>query len=68
MTGVPIVDARVADHGSVFLVTPTSNRGEDWLEENLGEDATRWGRGYAVEHRFVGDIVEGMLGDGLAVR
>lgn len=68
MTGVPTLDVLVHDEGTVFLLEPRSNRGEDWLRENLAGDPPRLGRAYAVEHRFVGDIVEGMLVDGLGVR
>jgi len=68
MTGVPTVDVFVHDEGTVFLLEPRSNRGEDWLQENLAGDPPRLGKSYAVEHRYVGDIVEGMLVDGLGVR
>lgn len=68
MTGVPTVDVYIHDDGSVFLLEPRSNRGEDWLQHHLIGDPPRLGRSYAVEARYVGDIVEGMLLDGLGVR
>ena len=68
MTGVPTLDVLVRNEGSVFLLEPRSNRGEDWLQANLAGDPPRLGRSYAVEPRYVGEIVSGMLFDGLGVR
>lgn len=53
---------------SVYLLTPVSPRGEAWATEHLPEDAQRLGSGIAVEHRYIGDIVQGIKSDGLTVR
>lgn len=49
---------------SVYLLVPVSKAGEEWLENNL-EDTPRLGFGYAVEWRYIGEILEGMKNDGL---
>lgn len=61
-------DLRVQDAGSVFLLHPASDAGQDWLDENLGGDEVqRLGNAVAVEHRYILDIVDGAKGDGLVV-
>lgn len=59
-------DFEVEDHGSIFILTPTSDAGLNWCWEHLPEDAQRWGKfGYVIEHRYIQDIVAGMERDGL---
>ena len=53
--------------GSVALLIPRSDTGRAWSEDNLPHDAPRWGDGVAVEARYVAQIIDGMLGDGLSV-
>ena len=61
-------DVRVDNHGSIFIVTPCSPAGSEWVDDNLPTEAQRWGaNGVVVEHRYITPIVEGMLSDGLAV-
>ena len=52
--------------GSVFLLTPHTDAGREWVAANL-PDTLMFGRGVAIEWRFVDDIVEGAQGDGLTV-
>lgn len=61
-------DVRLSDHGSIIVLTPDSDEARAWCEEHLPNDAPRWGaHGYAVEPRYVGDIVAGMEDAGLEV-
>jgi hypothetical protein len=53
--------------GSVALLTPRSDAGRQWVADNLPSDAPRWGDSVIVEARYVAPIIDGMLGDGLAV-
>jgi hypothetical protein len=62
-----MVDLSVTNHGSIYLLTPTSTRGGDWINEHIPEDATTWGISIVVEHRYIADIVEGAIADGLSV-
>jgi len=64
-----MTDLTVADHGSVFILTPTSDVGAGWVEEHIPEGALPWGiAGIAVEHRYIAAIVDGAVGDGLAIQ
>ena len=58
-------DARIEDHGSIFLVRPLTDCALGWLREHT--DGTWFGNALAVEHRFVADVVAGMRGAGFAV-
>lgn len=35
-------DIRVQNHGTLYLLFPASDAGEEWLRENTGGDATWW--------------------------
>lgn len=63
------MDIQVENGGSVFLLRATSELGESWVDENIGQD-----NGYqpywptvVVESRYIEDIVYGMQADGLEV-
>jgi len=62
-----MADLVVTGGGTVYLLDPVSDVGKDWCAEHLPEDATRWGTAYAVEHRYIGPIIEGAQNDGLVV-
>jgi len=64
----PRPDFLVADHGTIFLLQPITNRALAWVHEHLPPDSPRLGAAVVVEHRFVGDIVAGIRNDGLVVR
>jgi hypothetical protein len=66
LTDLP--DLTVANFGSIFLLTPESELGREWVAQHLPADATTWGLGsIVVEHRYIGDIVQGAQQDGLKV-
>jgi hypothetical protein len=52
---------------TVYLVKPITARGDDWLAKNIDPSAQRLGPAVAVEHRFIRDIIEGAVDDGLGV-
>lgn len=60
-------DFTLYNHGSLVVLTPTSAVGYDWAREHIAHDANRWGDGYAVEPRYVADILDGIKEDGLEV-
>lgn len=60
-------DFSVSGEGSVYLLTPNTPRAEAWAAEHLPSDAQTLGRGIAVEHRYIADIVAGIQRDGLSV-
>lgn len=62
------MDAKVTSHGSIFLVHPHSEAAIKWLEEHISEDSQRMGEAVVVEHRYIVDLVRGMIHDGLDVK
>lgn len=63
-----VPDASVQDGGSVCILSVYSKAARAWCDENLPEDAPRWGaRGYAIEARYVLPIVRGLQDAGLTV-
>lgn len=68
MTGTMMVDVDVRNEGTVWLLTPLSNLGEDWLREHLAGDPPRIGKSYAVEHRYAAMVLTEMGRDGLVLR
>ena len=62
-------DLRLEDHGSICLLRPLTALAEDWVADNIGRD-----NGYQpywptvlIEPRYVAEILEGAIGDGLVV-
>jgi hypothetical protein len=61
-------DVTVSGDGTVYLFHPESRAALVWLDDNVHLEGWQWlGRAFAVEHRFVAPLVEGMLADGLRV-
>ena len=61
------VDVEVSGGGTVYLLSGLTEAGRSWMDENLPSDAQKLGEAVAVEHRYVGEIVQGMRDDGLRV-
>jgi hypothetical protein len=61
------VDFEVENHGTIFLFRPITKAAQVWCDEHLPEDAPMFGTAYAVEHRYIRPIVEGVLADGYNV-
>jgi hypothetical protein len=70
------MDVLVENHGTLFLLWPQSQSGEQWLREHTTKDAQWWGpdrggltRGtLVVEPHYIAHIVEGAVADGLEVK
>jgi hypothetical protein len=60
-------DFYCTNHGSIYLLRPLTGAAHDWADEHLPEDGPRMGLAFAVEHRYIGAIVDGILADGLTV-
>lgn len=60
-------DFRVANHGSIALVTPQTAAARAWVDEHLPEDHLTFGGGVVVEPRYLDDILEGITVDGLSL-
>jgi hypothetical protein len=61
-------DISVTGEGSIFLLDWLTKAGKNWIAENIPSDAQRFGDSIVVEHRYIKDIIYGMVADGLVVR
>lgn len=65
-------DFRAFDSGSLVILMPMNQAGRDWLKGNGltvedNPELQTWCGGIVVEPRYIGDIIEGIRGDGLEV-
>lgn len=61
-------DVTVSGGGTVYLFHLESDDAHEWVEEHVQLESWQWlGRGFGVEHRFAGPLIEGMAADGLRV-
>jgi hypothetical protein len=63
-----VVDFTVSNHGSIFLLQAHTPEANQWIEDHLPEDRQTFGGAVVVQHRYIGQIVEGAVEAGLAVR
>ena len=63
----PPSDVEVENHGSIVLVRPLTPAAKDWIAEHVAGETTYWAGAVACEPRYVDDLIDGMMGDGLVV-
>lgn len=64
------VDFQVLNAGSIFILTPITEAADSWVEEKVSitEETQYFGqKGIVIEHRYVCDIIDGILSDGLSL-
>lgn len=63
----PIVDVEIFDEGSIVQFMCFSNTALDWVNDNVQLEGWQWigGRSFAVDHRFAGNLADGMQAEGL---
>ncbi len=61
------INFELSSHGTLYLLRPVSRAASAWVEEHLPV-ATWFGGAVVVEHRYIGAIIGGAIGDGLEVR
>jgi predicted thioesterase len=61
-------DFTVENHGTIYLLRPLTQAAREWVEANLPDDRQTFGTAVAVEHRYIADIAQGILNDGLTVK
>jgi len=64
--GVP--DFVCENHGSIFLLYPLSRAAFDWIDSNLSPDRQLFGDAFAIEAKFIWDILLGIQDSELTVR
>jgi hypothetical protein len=64
------VDLHVVDQGTIFLLEIITEAGAHWVAENIDASEGVWTlrNSIVVEHRYIHDIVEGAIADGLKVQ
>jgi len=60
-------DFQVVNHGTLYLQYPNTLRAKEWVEKNLPQDHMKYADASVVEHRYIGDILEGMQADELDI-
>ena len=63
----PHADFTLHDHGSIAVLVPLSEAGEDWCDDHIDPEALMWGGGIVIEPRYVASIIAGINDDGLVV-
>lgn len=61
-------DFTVAGGGTLYILRPNTDEAKAWVDEHIPADAQRWSGGVAVEHRYIGAIVDGIRADGMSVQ
>lgn len=61
-----VADLLVEDHGSIVLLRPASESGQEWIDENVAVEQVL-GNAVAVEPRYVEAILDGARDAGLRV-
>ena len=61
-------DFKFTSHGTICVLDALTPAAQEWADENLPEDRTMWGTcGTVIEPRYAGDILEGIVNNGLTV-
>jgi hypothetical protein len=58
-------DVSVENHVNIFAFQPLTERGREWIDDNVQDGAIWFGGALMVEHRYAGELANGMVNDGL---
>jgi hypothetical protein len=59
-------DFIVTNHGTIVLFSPLTATAREWWSDNVA-DGMHFGASNVVEPRYAGDILDGIMNDGLTV-
>jgi hypothetical protein len=62
-----MADLSIQNEGSIYLLRAHTEAGKAWIAEHIPDDAQTFGGAVVVEHRYIGDIAQGAINDGLEV-
>ncbi len=51
----------------MYLLLPVTESAKAWANEHISDEAHHFGGGIAVEHRFIRDLADGIIADGLTI-
>ena len=60
-------DFEVQNEGTIYLLRPLTPAARAWVAGYIPDDAQYFGDAVVVEHRYIRDIVAGIVADGLTV-
>ena len=63
----PKVDFQVINHGTLYLLIPNTPRAKQWVQDNLPRDHIKYDDASVIEHRYIGDIIDGIQADDLDI-
>lgn len=61
------MDFELQDHGTIWTLRPVTVAAIEWVQEHLPADCAMLGDNYCIEARYISDIVEGIVDDGLMI-
>lgn len=61
-------DIQSTNHGSLITIEPLTQRGTEWIAENVDSVEAMNGDAFHAEYRMALDILEGALSAGLTLR
>lgn len=63
-----MIDISIEHHGSLYAFRPLTEKGRQWLSEDVQSESYQWlGEALVVEHRFAGALAQAALDDGLSI-
>ena len=63
----PSVDFSIENHGSIFLFRMNTAAAQQWVSDNVQDDAQFFGDALVVEWRYARDLAAGIIQSGLVV-
>ena len=63
----PKPDFTLENHGSIMLLRPLTGAAQDWVDDHIPDEAMAWGDAIAIEPRYIEDIADGIIDDGLSI-
>ena len=60
-------DFQVVNHGTLYLLIPNTPPAKQWVTDNLPEDHMKYDDASVIEHRYIGDIIDGIQADNLDI-
>ena len=62
-----MADFFIRHEGTISLLFPESEAAREWVEEHLPDDLLTWAGAAVIEHRYVPDILAGIVMDDLTI-
>lgn len=62
-----MTDFHIYNYGSLYLLDPRTDAADTWVDDCLPEDCRRWNHAVVVEPRYIGDICQGIIAEGMTI-